>query len=218
MSIYTEEQNNWNFDENIIENFWNRARNQFIEKELARQPEIKQGRVLDVGCGVGIVGKYLNKKGYDCWGCEPSNLKYNLLEEKLFNCEFDLLEENFKKTINTVILADVIEHIADDRQFINNIITQLPNCQYILITVPANRILWHENDVVAGHYRRYNKHQLRQLIANLSTRNDQLVSVKMRSLFFSLSLAVLLSKIIKKTVLFKTRTNVNKNSIVDTIF
>lgn len=217
MSIYTENQNNWNFNEKIIGNFWNRARNIFIEKAIQEIPGIKKSRILDIGCGVGVVVKNLINHGYDCWGCEPSKLNYSLINNKFFNCEIEKIGFDFKQSVEVVILADVIEHIAEDVQFIKSIISELPNLKFMLITVPAHNLLWHENDELAGHQRRYSKKSLLDIINKSSSEKIKLQTISIKNIFFTLSLLIIIAKFIKWIGLFKTKSNINKDSNLDNL-
>lgn len=58
-------------------------------------------------------------------------------------------------SIPAVGLFDVIEHIADDMQFLKRTSRLMCPGGRIYITVPAYRGLWSDEDVLAGHFRRY---------------------------------------------------------------
>jgi hypothetical protein len=60
-------------------------------------------------------------------------------------------------------LFDVIEHIQDDREFLNTIRRHLRPQGRLYVTTPAFSWLWSNEDVLAGHYRRYTERGLRTL-------------------------------------------------------
>ncbi len=60
---------------------------------------------------------------------------------------------------------DVLEHLPDDRQALRAWWEMLPPGGWLVLTVPAYRWLWSAHDRVNGHYRRYQAHHLRRLLA-----------------------------------------------------
>ncbi len=60
-----------------------------------------------------------------------------------------------KKSIYSIGLFDVVEHIKEDKQFLNDINSYLKDEGYLYITVPAYDLLWSQEDIDAGHFRRY---------------------------------------------------------------
>jgi SAM-dependent methyltransferase len=64
-------------------------------------------------------------------------------------------------------LFDVIEHIEDDTRFLNELYNLLPRGAKVYITVPAMKLLWAEIDSPSGHFRRYNKKELKRLTSNV---------------------------------------------------
>jgi SAM-dependent methyltransferase len=62
-------------------------------------------------------------------------------------------------------LFDVLEHIQDDRQFLRSIGRYLARQGRLYLTVPALASLWSQEDVDAGHYRRYAAGGLKRLLA-----------------------------------------------------
>jgi 16S rRNA A1518/A1519 N6-dimethyltransferase RsmA/KsgA/DIM1 with predicted DNA glycosylase/AP lyase activity len=65
MTIYTQDQNNWNFQQSTVENFWNRVRNKAIEAELNSLGVDKEKLILEIGCGVGVIGRHLLEKKFN---------------------------------------------------------------------------------------------------------------------------------------------------------
>jgi len=53
------------------------------------------------------------------------------------------------------LLLDVIEHIADDVLFLQNLKTRFKNLQKIIITIPVRSELFSNYDEFNEHYRRY---------------------------------------------------------------
>jgi 2-polyprenyl-3-methyl-5-hydroxy-6-metoxy-1,4-benzoquinol methylase len=75
----------------------------------------QSGRVLDLGCGGGLLTYLLMEKGYDVTGIEPSSdfadfahnvLGLNVINESLFHYRPEV-------KFNTVILNSVIEHLTN---------------------------------------------------------------------------------------------------------
>ena len=69
---------------------------------------------------------------------------------------FELSDER-KRDISCVLLLDVLEHVVDREGFLAQIRQQLPNCRYLLLTVPARQELWGEFDRFWGHQLRYDR-------------------------------------------------------------
>src|SRR5262249_50690451 len=56
----------------------------------------------------------------------------------------------------------VVEHIEDDHAFLSAVSRVLAPGGHFLVTVPAYRWLWSNEDDFAGHFRRYNLRGLRR--------------------------------------------------------
>jgi len=99
-------------------------------------------RVLDIGCAAGRFGKYLKDK-LSCYvtGIDK-NCEYRALCEKNLD-EFYILDVNntnlLKNFLNQrqfdfIILADVVEHLIDDKNFLS-LLSNLTKA-YIIISIP----------------------------------------------------------------------------------
>lgn len=142
----------------IEKHFWNVARNKLIYKLVAERVS-PEDLIIDLGCGPGIVTEYLCEKGYNCRGIEKgwAPVKNKLATLIDTNTElFDLPLER-KAKIKLVLLLDVIEHMEERQSFIAKIRNQLPNCEHLIITVPARKELWTAFDDYWGHYLRYDR-------------------------------------------------------------
>ena len=67
-----------------------------------------------------------------------------------------------------VLLCDVLEHIENDRIFLELILKKIIPGGKLLITVPAFQSLWSSEDVASGHYRRYTIEQVSELLEGCS--------------------------------------------------
>ena len=73
----------------------------------------------------------------------------------------------YDNSIDQFFLLDVLEHIEDDERFVQCIYNKVAEGAVGIVTTPAFMELWSGNDVISGHFRRYNKEQL----VNLFTSN-----------------------------------------------
>ncbi len=122
---------------------------------------------LDAGCGVGDFSYFLSEKDLIGDAIDFSEEAIKITKEynkkELINVILgDATEIN--KKYNLIILMDVIEHIKEDKKFIENISNKLNNNGYIFISVPNNPDEWAWDDEHYGHFRRYTKEQIRKIL------------------------------------------------------
>jgi len=93
----------------------------------------------------------------------------------------------------TIIMMDVLEHIENDKSFLNEAIEKLSKDDFIFITVPAFQHLFSGLDTFLKHYRRYNRRQLLTLLhsCNLSVEKCHYFYT---SLFFARWISLLFRK------------------------
>lgn len=146
--------------------FWFEHRNNVLIDTIHKYPF--KGDYVDIGGGNGFQLKQVIKKikpsrgvliepGYD--GCK--NAIQNGVDD-VYCMTFEEFEwEAFQ--VGGIALLDVIEHIADDVEFLTMLQKKVPKGTLIYIMVPALPWLWSKNDEHSGHFRRYTKKSLRQL-------------------------------------------------------
>jgi hypothetical protein len=207
---YPEEGNEVCFQ--IEENsFWFSHRNNCIIESYKKYcPE----RVFfDIGGGNGFVAKGLQDIGVNTVllepgmiGCENAKKRglKNIICSTLENSEFE------KSSIPSIGLFDVVEHIENDVNFLTSIHYYLEEGGYVFITVPAYNFLWSQEDIIAGHYRRYT---LRQINAKLKNLGFEIVH---STYFFSvLPFPIFLSRSIPFLLRLKKKGNHNARAIND---
>ena len=151
---------------------WFQARNKVLERTFIDLPF--DGDFFDVGAGNGYQLSYFQKgifKRLDIKSgmCEPgmvgcANAAYRGVEN-VYCCLFDELPVA-EFNLGAIGLFDVIEHIEDDLGFLNDIVKRVPNGTKIYITVPALKSLWSSEDEYGGHFRRYNRNDVKRILEN----------------------------------------------------
>lgn len=162
--------------------FWYQHRNECLVATLQANDFPKE--FLDIGGGNGITALAMQNAGYDVTLVEPYYTGIeNAKKRGIRSTIQSTLEEYVLQTDGTAPAAgffDVMEHIEDDKSFLENINRLLTPDGRIMLTVPAFQSLWSENDVQLGHFRRYTLGQLSSLLAGAGFR------VTYASYFFSL--------------------------------
>lgn len=97
-------------------------------------------RVLDIGCGTGSVTLIANRnKGNDVVGLEPDPDRVALARQRGVNAVCGLLDEDFvlrSGPFDVVMMADVLEHIAEPRAVLKLAVRALKPNGCLLISVP----------------------------------------------------------------------------------
>lgn len=144
------------YPDGIEAHYWTLARNYIVWSQLRTIPQ-KPLNILDVGCGRGIVVAYLRKKGLLCHGVELANVNpLECVNEVIFTgMNATALLPDFRQTVNMLLFLDVIEHLTNPIDFVQDILSCYPNVKHITLTVPARKELWSNYDEFYHHLRRY---------------------------------------------------------------
>lgn len=138
--------------------FWFRHRNNCIISIVKTYPPEDNGAIFDIGGGNGFVSSGLEAAGFDAVLVEPGkvgalNAKTRGLENVI--CATTDVAKFKPHSLPAVGLFDVIEHLDDDLSFLQSIQGIMKKDGYLYVTVPSYPFLWSEEDVLAGHFRRY---------------------------------------------------------------
>lgn len=147
------------------DSFWFNHRNNIIAANVKKYNA--NSIFFDIGGGNGIVAKRLQDEEVKTVIIEPGkNGALNAQKRGIKNVVCSTLEDaKFRSnSIDSIGLFDVLEHIEDDYSFLMNINKFMKNNGHIYITVPAYNFLWSNEDVDAGHFRRYSVTELNKLL------------------------------------------------------
>jgi hypothetical protein len=140
--------------------FWHDVRGRAVQRLLPTGPVT----LLDIGAGTGRLGVQLASSRPD--------VSYRFIEpiatlEAHLEAEFGEAANAAAEaeiTADVVTLLDVIEHQADDVAFLSSLVQRsMPGTRFI-ITVPASMRLWSAWDIELGHYRRYTRRTLGEVM------------------------------------------------------
>jgi SAM-dependent methyltransferase len=163
-TAYSDTQYDDNYPPGMEHHWWSRARAEIIQSALAR---LEPTRILDVGCGRGLTVAFLRQRGFECYGCElgrPSVDGVVVPYVSTGTAATDL-DEGFRDRIDTILLLDVIEHIADPKAFLDDLLRAFPRAAHVVLTVPARQELWTIWDEHYGHFLRYDRSTLMALLS-----------------------------------------------------
>jgi len=122
-------------------------------------------RLLDLGCGDGEVLVELSNVS-PAVGLDPRINDLSLARRRgasrLVNADGD--RPPFARTFDLVGLFDVVEHVEDDIGLLRRARDLVVPGGFVLLTVPADPKLWGKYDRYAGHYRRYSRPALQDLL------------------------------------------------------
>jgi SAM-dependent methyltransferase len=129
--------------------------------------------ILDVGSGLGNHLQFFTDRKLTCLDLSPECVEQ--LKSEFGGegrdfvagdvCDTTIAERLSTKGIDTITCLNVLEHIKDDRQALQNFHRiLLPRQGNFIVIVPAHEFLYGAMDEMAGHYRRLSKSQLGELM------------------------------------------------------
>lgn len=151
--------------------FWFRHRNACIAAMVHNHPF--QGPLLDIGGGNGYVSQRLAREGHEVVLIEPGSTgAHNARSQRgLDHVVCSTVEDAafHPGSFGALGLFDVMEHIQDDRKFLESVAPLLAPGGMLFLSVPCHSWLWSRADVDAGHFRRHTKQSLQELLSGLFT-------------------------------------------------
>jgi SAM-dependent methyltransferase len=136
--------------------FWFDHRVTVLRAILGKYPP--GGPIFDVGGGSGFTVRDLRRAGYDAILIEPGEHACRVAVSRglapiLWGTTNSLGAAD--GSLSAIGVFDVVEHIADDQDFLAHLHHLLQPSGRLYVTVPSYRFLWSGSDLQAGHFRRY---------------------------------------------------------------
>jgi len=131
------------------------------------------GDVLEVGAGIGANTRYLDAGGKGLWTrLEPDGKLASQFvedpEQSESTSRYEAIVGTIKslgktRTFDTIIYIDVLEHIENDREELEDAAALLRAGGRIIVLAPAHPWLFSPFDAAVGHFRRYNRAMMRAI-------------------------------------------------------
>lgn len=136
---------------------------------LRQLDKLKPGRLLEVGPGAGMLLIEAARRGFQCTGLEPSAAARSLAETVIARSGQNIpihgeAGAHWNNAFDTLFSFDVLEHIDRDREALLQWHDWLVPNGTLLLSVPAHMQMWTAGDEWAGHFRRYERDPLLQLL------------------------------------------------------
>jgi len=139
-----------------------------------------RGKILEIGSGTGNISPFFMEDFQQIMLSDIRKDYCDNLRRKFGNCPsvlgievLDLIDSDFETRFSghlgkydTVFALNVLEHISDDVQALNNCYKLLAKGGQAVILVPSYRRLYNPLDRNLGHYRRYTKSSLSTIFAH----------------------------------------------------
>lgn len=136
---------------------------------LALTAGLPAGRLLEVGPGAGTLLVEFAQRGFVCEALESSDEAREIARNIAGAAKADIHlhaspGNDWNARFDCLFAFDVLEHIEDDRGALAQWAQWLRAGGTLVLSVPAHMRKWTAGDEWAGHFRRYERDQLKALI------------------------------------------------------
>ena len=200
--------------EDEYKHWWIKTRFQYINAVLKYANKSEILRVLEIGCGTGQNLRFIRQNSICASRCTQVVGLDPHMPRDFMNPEWMNSQDQFVKGLPSdepanlrgkkfdIILAmDVLEHVKDEEEALTQWRHLLKPNGFLLITVPAFQALWSYHDELLGHYRRYTRKHLENVL--------------MKCDFSPLSTGYVFSWLLPVLWLFRGVMNINKKDRTD---
>lgn len=181
-----------------LHHWWFVGRRNALLAILERFP--KNARILEIGCSGGALLLDLKAHKFTCAeGLDISRQAIAMCRARgLTNVALASAEQSGKESnsFDVIVAADILEHIADEKNALQEWRRILKPEGTLILFVPAFAFLWSEHDVINQHKRRYRKDTIVALLNNSGFLAEQ-ASYWLAALFLPIALIRLLARLRK---------------------
>jgi SAM-dependent methyltransferase len=186
----------------IEENYWwFQARRDMVFRLVQALKLSSNADILEIGCSGGPLLQRLRSVGYtQLTGIDISEAGIAVAQQRGIpnvSCMDGTKLAFPDASFDLVVASDVLEHIQDEAQALQEWARVLRPGGRLLVFVPAFQFLWGKHDVVNQHFRRYTANQLATVVrgANLKVSRTSYWNV---SLFFPTAVVRLFKHLLPK--------------------
>lgn len=146
--------------------WWHQGKKSLTAHQLAKVHKSLGGRqlkIINIGCGTGGTVPTMRPFG-TIFNVDTSKLAIQYCQERGIENAYHVdgsklpFDDN---TFDVAIALDVLEHIEQDDQALDDWYRVLKPGGFLIITVPAHQWLWSGHDISLHHFRRYTPSPLR---------------------------------------------------------
>lgn len=136
---------------------------------LPQLDALARGRLLEVGPGAGMLLIEAARRGFRCEALELSAEARALAEAAIAQSGQTIplhadISAEWNQSFDALLAFDVLEHIEHDSDALMQWHNWLAPNGTLLLSVPAHMRMWTAGDDWAGHFRRYERESLLQLL------------------------------------------------------
>ncbi len=121
------------------------------------------GDILEVGCGIGNFTRILAGYGR-VWAIDINKQYLENLKKEMKDIVWvgygDIEKGDYffkEKKFDVIVCLNVLEHIKNDQEALENLFNLLKPSGKLILLVPAHQFLYGKIDNAIGHFRRYSK-------------------------------------------------------------
>lgn len=142
------------------------ARDDMMPKRVRHDGSLS---LIDIGAGNGLFLKFFKNEGLEVTGIEYEHhlvdkMKKDPQLKDISISQGDITKVTGREEFDVVIASDVIEHIKDHEKAVQHLWTYVAPGGILIITVPAHSFLYGKRDEDWGHFRRYDKKVLKNVL------------------------------------------------------
>ena len=146
--------------------------NAYLIDMVINQINSSAKKILDFGSGDGYFARRISKNlKKDIICLEPADN----LQKHYKGSNIKSLEEVASNSIDAIYSFNVLEHIENDKDIVDNFYKVLRKNGEVLLYLPAFSCLYSAMDKMVGHYRRYTKKDIARLFDNDKWQIDRVV-------------------------------------------
>jgi len=125
--------------------------------------------VVDIGCGSAFFASILKTRSRHVVGIEPNSGMRALAAQinpgvVVIPGRAEEIDVLLQEPVDTIVMIDVLEHIEEDIEQVKKVRAALKKNGEFVFVVPSHPFLYGKRDKQMGHYRRYSKKTLQEML------------------------------------------------------